>query len=171
MISRGYCQICLLPNRIILFRINENERLTRKSLVFHDKKDVFENAIDKPGARKMKPKLAERRRYIRIVTPLKANISGKGWEKDLLIKNISPTGIRFEIGRKLAKDEVIDLALSVPSSNAPILVQGKVVWLEKTSLEDNAPYDVGVEIIAIEEESKITLLKYLCDLLYNASHQ
>ncbi len=132
---------------------------------------MIANKIEEHRARKMKPKLAERRRYIRIGIPLKVNASGKGWEKEILIKNISPIGIRFEIDRKLAKDEIIDMALSVPSSDTPITVQGKVVWQEKTSLEDNAPYDIGVEIINIEEESKIALLRYLCDLLYNASHK
>ena len=38
---------------------------------------------------------------------------------------------------------------------------------KKLSLEDNSPFDVGTELVDIEEDNKNTFLKFLCDLIYN----
>lgn len=119
----------------------------------------------------MKLKLSERRRYIRIEAPLQVKVKGEGWEKELLIKNISPMGLRFEIDRKLKESEILAFSLYLPSVKEPITLKGKVVWQERVSIEDNAPYDAGIEIISIVEKDKVVLLKYLCDLLYGASYK
>lgn len=119
----------------------------------------------------MKLKLPEKRRYIRIEVPLKINVTGEGWQEEACTKNISPIGIRLEASRKFNESEIIGLSIRLPSSDGPIDIHGKVVWQEKTSTEDDAPYDVGVEIINIAEDHKNALLKYLCDLLYSSSYK
>jgi len=115
-------------------------------------------------------KLHERRRYIRIEVPLKVKITGEGWTEEVATKNISPIGMRFETGRRFRQMDVLGLEVYLPADDISIDLKGKVIWQEKTSLEDNALYDVGIEIIEIKEEHKNALLKYLCDLLYDSSY-
>jgi hypothetical protein len=117
----------------------------------------------------MKLKLPERRRYIRIEVPLNIKITSGNIKEDIVIKNISPVGVRFEIGKKLDEAKPIKMALSVPTSSGPIKIKGKLAWQAKTSLEDRAPYDTGVEIIEVADKDKNNFLKYICDILYGSS--
>ncbi|MBU0570750.1 MAG: PilZ domain-containing protein [Candidatus Omnitrophica bacterium] len=119
----------------------------------------------------MRLKLPERRRFIRIEVPMRIKIEGDGWLEEATTRNISPIGMRFETAREFKKSEILNLVMYLPSSgDNSIRVKGKIVWQRKTSLEDNAPYDVGLEITHIEDEGKNVLLKYLCDLLYDSSY-
>ncbi len=117
----------------------------------------------------MKLKLPERRRFIRIEIPLKVKIKAGGRVDEVVTKNISPTGMRFEISKELKNTETLDMSLLIPSSDTPVRLKGRVVWQSKTTLEDSAPYDVGVEIMEIEDKNKNVFLKYLCDLLYDST--
>ncbi|MDP8299516.1 MAG: PilZ domain-containing protein [Candidatus Tantalella remota] len=119
----------------------------------------------------MKLKLPERRRFVRIDIPLKIVIENGGITDEVLTKNISPVGLRFGIPRELKKDEPLKITLYLPEGNTPIGLDAKIIWQIKTSLEDKAPYDVGVEIVSIEEDCKNTFLKYLCDLLYKSTYK
>ena len=115
-------------------------------------------------------KLYERRRYIRIEVPLDVVIRGDGWEEEIHTKNISPIGLSFQISRELDRSKNLEIEIHLPASDEPIRLWGKIAWQERASIEDNAPYNVGVEITDIEETKKNTLLKYLCDLLYASSY-
>jgi len=113
----------------------------------------------------------ERRRFVRINVPLKLMIkSGKRREKGIT-KNISPVGLRFETSKKLEDSGKVELVLYLPSMVNPIAFKARVVWQKKKSLEDKAPYDVGVEIVSIDDNDKNVFLKYLCDLFYNSTYK
>ena len=116
----------------------------------------------------MKEKLPERRRFIRAAVPLKVIVKCDGREDEVSVKNVSPVGVRFEIPQKLDEEKKLALSLYLPSVTDPISIDGKVAWQTKVSLEDLAPYDVGVEIVNIKDRDKNTFLKYLCDLLYGS---
>lgn len=119
----------------------------------------------------MKLKLPERRRFVRIETPLGIELQSAGRVAKVTTKNISPVGFRFEIDGKLDESEPLKIALTIPSHSEPIQLEGKIVWQAKTSLEDKAPYDVGVDILKIEDKNKNVFLKYLCDLLYDSVYK
>lgn len=119
----------------------------------------------------MKEKLPERRRFIRVETPLKLIVKSGVRTDETITKNISPVGLRFEVPNGLEESEKLDISLYLPSIDDPIHLGGKVVWQNKISLEDNAPFDVGVEIVNIDEENKNIFLKYLCDLLYGSAYR
>ena len=119
----------------------------------------------------MKFALPERRRYIRIEVPLRVVIKGKDWEESVFSKNISPIGIRFESRHKTNDGDLVNMALYLPSHPSSLQMRGKVMWQEKTSTEDNAPYDSGLEFVSIAEKDKNILLKFLCDLLYSSSYR
>ena len=115
----------------------------------------------------MKKRNAERRKYLRIEAPLALRIITKdGNIEKPKVKNVSPIGLRFETKKEPKDGGILELTLELPDTKNPIHIQGKIVWHKKTTLEDNAPFDVGCEFIKIEEDNKNTFLRYLCDLMY-----
>jgi len=119
---------------------------------------------------KIKDKLIERRRYIRLKTPIPVTytVAGTGSIYSAVTKDISADGLRLESEAKdLNISSVVELKLEIYGAHNPVHAKGKIVWKKKLSLEDNAPFDVGVEFIEIEEDNKNTFLKFLCDLIYN----
>jgi hypothetical protein len=121
---------------------------------------------------KIKNELMERRRYIRLDTPVNIaySIPEKNKVGNAVAKNISADGLRFETQDKdINAGSSIELKFTIPSAPNPVHAKGKVVWKKKISLEDMAPYDVGIEFTEIEDDNKNTFLKFLCDLIYNLS--
>ena len=119
----------------------------------------------------MKLKLPERRRFVRVETPLRVIVKSGERTDEVVTKNISPVGMRFEVGQKLDDAATLDMQLFLPSTSEPIDLVGRVVWQNKTSLEDKAPYDVGIEITHIQDANKNVFLKFLCDLLYQSIYR
>jgi len=68
----------------------------------------------------MRQKLPERRRFVRIGTPLTVKISSDSREEEVVASNVSPVGLRFEIGRALKESESLKMSLYLPSSEDPI---------------------------------------------------
>lgn len=119
---------------------------------------------------KMRERLVERRRYIRLKTPVPVifTIADTGKVYHSVTKNISAEGLRFETNAKELKEGVnLEINLEIYGANNPVHAKGRVVWKKSMSLEDNAPYDVGIELTEIEEDNKNTFLKFLCDLIYS----
>jgi len=81
-------------------------------------------------------------------------------------KDISAFGVQFNTTEKLEQNSNLDCTLKLPNSQNPVHVTGRIAWLNKLTLEDSSPYDVGIEFVTIEEDNKNTFLKYLCDLIY-----
>lgn len=114
----------------------------------------------------------ERRRYVRLETPITISyVLPKG---DNILhastKNISADGLRFQTqDRSLKEADVVALNLHIPGAVNPVHAGGTVVWKKRISLEDGAPYDVGVEFSEVEEDNKNTFLRFLCDVMYAIS--
>lgn len=123
---------------------------------------------------KILDKMLERRRYIRLDTPIEISyaINENGAVHKTMTKNISPDGLRFEGRDKgLAESDIIELKLTIPGTVNPVHVKGRVMWKKRLSLEDSAPFDFGLEFSEIEEDNKNTFLKFFCDLLYDISKE
>lgn len=118
----------------------------------------------------MKLKLPERRQFVRTAVPLKISIEeeGKAWTAST--KDISPVGLGIETPQEI-KGDTVKFILHLPENSETIKLEGRVVWQQRVSLEDNAPYSVGVEINNIEEKKKNIFLKFLCDLLYESTYK
>jgi len=119
---------------------------------------------------KYREKLAERRSFIRLREPI--NIAYTIAETDkvytVTAKDISADGLRFQTTDKVIKEgSSLEMKLDIPGVANPVHARAKVMWKKKLSLEDNAPFDVGAELLDIEEDNKNTFLKFLCDLVYN----
>jgi hypothetical protein len=119
---------------------------------------------------KIREKLVERRSFIRLRKPIAVTytISESDKVHNVTAKDISAEGLRFQTSDKgLKEGDTLELRLDIPEVANPVHVNGKIMWKKKLSLEDNAPFDVGTEILGIEEDNKNTFLKFLCDLIYN----
>ena len=119
---------------------------------------------------KMRDRLVERRKYIRLKTPVSVTYTtpNTGIVHSSVTKNISADGLRLETkARDIEEGSLLELKLELYGANNPVHAKGKVVWMKQLSLEDDAPYDIGIELTEIEEDNKNTFLKFLCDLIYN----
>jgi hypothetical protein len=119
---------------------------------------------------KGKKGLAERRSFIRLREPISITYSVTGGDKihNVMSTDISADGLRFQTRDKgISEGDRLEMKLDIHEAANAIHAEGKVIWKELLSLEDNAPLDVGVEFVGIEEDNKNTFLKFLCDLIYN----
>ncbi len=118
----------------------------------------------------IREKIAERRGFIRLRQPINVTYTTAPGNSvySVTAKDISADGIRFQIADKTVKEnESLEIKLDIPAAANPIHAKGKVMWKKKLSLEDGAPFDIGVEFSEIEEDNKNTFMKFLCDLIYN----
>ncbi len=118
---------------------------------------------------KTEPKPSERRKYIRLFAPMEIAYSNlaDGKVHSAETRDISPEGMRFRAADKVLKSpDELELKLNIPGAANPVHATGKIVWKEKVTLEDNSPFDFGLEFLEIEEDNKNTFLKFLCDLIY-----
>jgi len=119
---------------------------------------------------KMKNRLIERRKYIRLKTPISVTYtaSDTGIVHNSVTKDISADGLRLETkAMDMKEGSTLELKLELYGANNPVHAKGKVVWIKQLSLEDGSPCDIGIELTEIEEDNKNTFLKFLCDLIYN----
>ena len=119
----------------------------------------------------MKLKLPERRRFVRLEVPLEITIFRGDHEEKLITQNISPMGFMIKTGQSLGEDALFPLKLKIGPEGASIGIKGKVVWQNKISLEDGAPFEVGVDIADVDDADKNVFLKYICDLLYGSQYK
>ncbi len=118
----------------------------------------------------MEKVFTERRKFIRLEVPIEMTyVLSQG---DTIYKavsnNISAEGLRFQSEEGSIKEtDLLDIALNLPKAPNPVHMRAKVVWRKRSSLENEAPFYVGVEFVDIDEDNKNTFLKYLCDLIYS----
>jgi c-di-GMP-binding flagellar brake protein YcgR len=118
---------------------------------------------------KMRDRLVERRKYIRLKTPVSVTytVQNTGIVHNSVTKDMSADGLRLETkARDIEKGSVLELKLELYGANNPVHAKGKVIWIKELSLEDDSPCDIGIELTEIEEDNKNTFLKFLCDLIY-----
>ena len=119
---------------------------------------------------KIRDKLIERRKFIRLETPIKVayTVPSSNTTYTTAAKNISADGIRIEtFDKTIEPPQMLEIKMDMEGLANPIHANGKVIWKKKLSLEDAAPFDLGVEFVAIEDDNKNSFLKFLCDLIYS----
>ncbi len=104
----------------------------------------------------------ERRKYLRVETPLDIRIIQKNASLfETKTKDISPIGLRFQAAQdKLAVGDEIELTLKLPGALNPVHAIVKIVR-KKAPLENTSgSSDIGCEFKKIEEDNKNTFLKF-----------
>lgn len=72
------------------------------------------------------------------------------------IQNISLGGVCIQTSGVEEVGTLVDLVLNFPDLDASIAVRGEVVWANR-----DAPMDMGIRYIELDEERKDTLRKYI----------
>jgi uncharacterized protein (TIGR02266 family) len=72
------------------------------------------------------------------------------------IQNISLGGVCIQTSGVEEVGTVVDIVLNFPDLDASIAVRGEVVWANR-----DAPMDMGVRFVELDEERKDTLRKYI----------
>ena len=72
------------------------------------------------------------------------------------IQNISLGGVCIQTSGVEEVGTVVDIVLNFPDLDASIAVRGEVVWANR-----DAPMDMGIRYIELDEERKDTLRKYI----------
>jgi Tfp pilus assembly protein PilZ len=117
-------------------------------------------------ARKDKYHGQERRRYSRLPgTMVEYFPLGKNnLKKSSFTENVSPVGICFLTDEKIEVDTILSLRIHLPNSKDALEAKGKVIWTNVSaflSVEKASHYDVGVEIIEIDETDRVKIEKYI----------
>ena len=73
----------------------------------------------------MSLKLPERRRFIRIEVPMRVTVTAGDRQEEVVTKNISPIGMRFEVPEPFEAEQSLQLILCLPLSGESIQVEGK----------------------------------------------
>lgn len=114
-------------------------------------------------------KFIEKRSHVRLRIPLAIayTTSDNTRVQNVIIKDISANGIRFENHDKIIKKaDAVEMKMVLPDAKNPVHAKGSVIWKKRITLEDNAPFDIGIEFDEIEEDNKNTFIKFLCDYIY-----
>jgi len=118
----------------------------------------------------IKEQFIERRTYLRLKTAL--NVAYTAADNDKIrkatVEDISAEGLRLlSPDKSLKEGDALEMKLEIPGGDNPVHANGRVIWKRRLSLEDAAPYTIGVELVEIEEDNKNTFLKFVCDLIYS----
>ena len=100
----------------------------------------------------------ERRRFPRAAQPFEAHYRLLGeirasWHT-ATIMNLSAGGIRLRGGEPLPTGNLLELAISLPSRQQPILLHGRVTW---DRLEAAGVIEYGIEFIEISQAQQLQI--------------
>ena len=71
--------------------------------------------------------------------------------------DISHGGLKMTTDQEIKNDVQLHIVLSIVNTNIPIELTGKVIWCKDS--ETKGHYDIGVEFIEFDDESKKKLIE------------
>lgn len=99
---------------------------------------------------------ADKRAYPRFEVTAYVDYAGSEVLLYHKIENISLGGICIQTASIEEVGTVVDLLINFPDLDASIAIQGEVVWANR-----EAPMDMGIRYVDLDEERKETLRKYI----------
>lgn len=109
----------------------------------------------------------ERRRYKRFDTELDVKyrlLKSLNSHSSTNGKNISKGGIAILTYEIFPKETILEIEISMPDSNSPINIKGKVAWCEEKGQLDSdgkRSFLAGIEFIDIKDEQQAKLSDYI----------
>jgi len=82
----------------------------------------------------------------------------------VFLRDMSLKGVSFTTKENLAVDDLVEMNIYLTDAKNPVLVTGKVRWIEKSqyfTAGANVHYDAGVEITEINDDNLKALEKYM----------
>ena len=104
--------------------------------------------------------MGEKRRFLRFDVIMDAFFRGAGQEKDLKICNLSKEGVGVISSHPLGVGEKIDVEMSIPGDNVPVVLQGEIAWASAPA-QDNCHYQGGIKFGNVGNDDKTRLLEYI----------
>ena len=110
--------------------------------------------------------MQERRRYIRIQTPVLVEFPNPETMKTerSFTQDVSESGMRFPSAVKLQVGQELPMTLELPFHDATMNATGEVVWIREVSRLGAPQYEVGVRFRWIQDPDRQRLVRHLANL-------
>ena len=110
--------------------------------------------------------MQERRRYIRVETPVLVEFQPSQTQaaERTFTQDISEQGMRFPTAATLQIGQELVLTLELPFQDATMRATAQVIWIREISRLGAPQYDVGVRFRWIEDPDRQQLLRHLASL-------
>jgi len=103
--------------------------------------------------------LVERRRFKRFDTNFTIKLSSDELNtlgEMVLSKNLSREGLKVKTTQLVEMGAIVDIQITIPDDNKPVLAAGRVVWLHP--LEQG--YELGIKFLMMDPSDKFRVLDY-----------
>lgn len=104
--------------------------------------------------------MSEKRRFLQFDVLMDAFCHKAGKKQDLKIKNLSKEGVGIVSDYPLGAGEKIDIEMSIPGDNMPMVLHGEVAWASVPK-QDNCHYQGGIRFRNMGNTDKARLLEYV----------
>lgn len=107
--------------------------------------------------RSFSPSARDKRRFKRVRAPflLKYQVKESGIGNIANVRDISVTGARFSTDHPLLKGAQVALEINLPTSEKPVLVQGKVVRVSQ--IKSLSTYRIAIRFVRIEPKDRTAI--------------
>ena len=111
----------------------------------------------------MKKQNPEKRHYIRVGASISASykmLDTSKEEMDLVAGNISGSGIKIPVEKKLKLGTLLEIKLNFLNENKKITLKAKVIWVNPDRDSKKYPYKAGLEFVNINFAQRTMLSNY-----------
>lgn len=77
-----------------------------------------------------------------------------------VVKNITPNGMLLETNSKIKKNDILQLAFTLPNTQKALNFEGKICWVESEKAWSTA----GLEFMDLSVEQREAIMEYLLTL-------
>ncbi len=109
--------------------------------------------------------MIERRRYRRIDNTAKVvfKILDKK-EEEVEVINVCAGGVCIPLKEKVEKDTFLEIGIILPGQNVPFYAFAKVIWQDKTPMQDNKGnryFRTGISFIRMNKDDRKKLINHI----------
>ncbi len=104
--------------------------------------------------------MVERRRFMRFDVLFDALCKRSGALKKFKVENFSREGIGIVSDDEFDLGEQVDLEMSIPGDNVPVVMSGEVAWADEGAL-DMSGFKGGLKFEKIENTDRSRILDYV----------
>lgn len=102
----------------------------------------------------------EKRKYMRFNVLMDAVVHAGGMLKKLKVNNFSKEGMGIISKDMLNKGDDIEIELTIPGDNVPVLLGGEIAWA-CDPITDNAQNKYGVKFKKVDNSDRGRILEYI----------
>lgn len=104
--------------------------------------------------------MGEKRRYMRFNVFMDAVCRERGKERKLKVGNFCKEGIGVLSREPFNEGENVEVELTIPGDNIPVLLEGEVAWAEGP-VSDNSQYKGGIKFKKVSNGDRSRILEYI----------